>query len=136
MLTHQLTRVLHHTYTTLQHKSLVHHPLEVLKMLGLQSVGQSIILAIQETVLLLFISVNFMRRIVRQLSELLDILIHRHGPLFQILKLLLQLDKSLWNMMCTESSSEFWLVDALRILMGFHISIPPLGCRTRNLVRA
>jgi hypothetical protein len=42
------------------------------------------------------------------LSELGDVLNHRHGPLFQILKLLLlQLDNSLGNMMCTESSSEF-----------------------------
>jgi hypothetical protein len=31
---------------------------------------------------LLLISVNFMQGIVRQLSELGDILIHRHGPLF------------------------------------------------------
>jgi hypothetical protein len=37
--------------------------------------------------------------------------------------------------MCTESNSEFPLVDALESLMGFHISIPPVGCRTRELVR-
>jgi hypothetical protein len=74
--------------------------------------------------------------IVGQLSELSDVLVHRHGPLFQILKLfLLQLDHSLGNMMCTESSPEFYLVDALGLLMGFHISIPPAGCRTRELVR-
>jgi hypothetical protein len=65
-----------------------------------------------------------------------DILVHRHGLLLQILKLfLLQLDHSLGNMMCMESSSEFWLVDALGLLMGFHVSIPQVGCRTRELVR-
>jgi hypothetical protein len=56
-------------------------------------------------------------------------------PLFQILKLLLQLDNSLGNMMCMESSSELRLVDALGFLMAFHVSIPPVGCRTRKLVR-
>jgi hypothetical protein len=120
----------------LQHKSLVHHPLEVLKVSRLQSIGQSIIQAIQETFLLLLISVDLMRGIAGQLSELSDVLIHRHGLLFQILKLfLLQLDHSLRNMMCMESGSEFWLVDALGLLMGFHVSIPLVGCRTRELVR-
>jgi hypothetical protein len=77
--------------------------------------------------------VHIIWSIARQLSESGDILIHRHGPLLQILEyLLLQLDNPLGNMMCTESSSEFWLVDALRFLMGFHISIPPVGCRTRK----
>jgi hypothetical protein len=58
-----------------------------------------------------------------------------------ILKLfLLQLDHSLGNMMCMESSSEFQPVDALGLLMGFDVSIPPVGyrtrgCRTRELVR-
>jgi hypothetical protein len=70
----------------------------------------------------------------RQLSELGDILIHRYGPLFQILKLL-QLDDSLGNMMCTKSRSEFRPVDALGFIMGFHISIPPVSCRTKKFVR-
>jgi hypothetical protein len=84
----------------------------------------------------LLISVDFMRGVARQLSELGDVLVHRHGLMFQILKLLLlQLDNSLGNMMCMKSSSEFWSVDALDFLMGFHISIPPVGCRTRKLVR-
>jgi hypothetical protein len=47
----------------LQHKSLVHHPLEVLKVSSFQSIGQSIIQAIQETFLLLLISVDLMRGI-------------------------------------------------------------------------
>jgi hypothetical protein len=136
MLTHQHTLALYHTSVILQHKSIVHHHLEVLKLLDLQSIGQTIIQSIQKTVLFLLISVNFTRSIARQLSELSDILIHRHGPLFQILKLLLQLDNSLVNMMCTESSSEFWLVDALGFLMGFHVSIPPVCCRTQKLVRS
>jgi hypothetical protein len=107
MLTHQLMLALHHTSAILQHKSLVHHPLEVLKVSSLQSIGQPIIQAIQQTLMFLLISVNFMWGVARQLSELGDILIHRHGPLFQILNLLLlQLDNSLGNMMCTESSSE------------------------------
>jgi hypothetical protein len=89
MLTHQIMIVLHHTSAVLQHKSLVHHPLEVLKVSSLQSIGQSIILAIQETFLLLLISVDLLQGIAGQLSELSDVLTHRHGPLFQILKLFL-----------------------------------------------
>jgi hypothetical protein len=117
---HQLALVLHHSSVILKHKSLVHHPLEVLKVSSLKSIGQSIIQVIQETLMFLLISVDFMRGVVRQLSELGDILIHSHGPLFQILKLIiLQLDNSLGNMMCTESNSELRLVDALRFLMGY-----------------
>jgi hypothetical protein len=89
MLMHQRTLVLHHASTVLQHKSLVHHPLEVLKVSSLQSIGQSIIQAIQETFLLLLISVDLMRGISGQLGELSDVLNHRCGPLFQILKLFL-----------------------------------------------
>jgi hypothetical protein len=37
--------------------------------------------------------------------------------------------------MCMESSPKFGSVDALRLLMGLHISIPPVDCRTRELVR-
>jgi hypothetical protein len=47
------------------------------------------------------------------LSKLDDILIHRHGHLFQILELLLlQLDNPLGNMMCTENISKFKLIDS------------------------
>jgi hypothetical protein len=63
--------------------------LEVLKVSSLQSIGQPIIQAIEETLSFLLISVNFMWGVVRQLSELGDVLVHKHGPLFQILKLLL-----------------------------------------------
>jgi hypothetical protein len=89
MQTHQLTLALHHSSTIFHHKGLVHHPLEVLKVSRLQRIGQPIIQAIQETLLFLLISVNFMWGVARQLSELGDVLIHRHGPLFLILKLLL-----------------------------------------------
>jgi hypothetical protein len=74
--------VLHHTSVILQHKSLVHYPLEIIKVLGLQSIGHSIIQAIQKMVLLLLISVHFIWSIARQLSELGDVLIHSHGILF------------------------------------------------------
>jgi hypothetical protein len=89
MLMHQLTLVLHHFSVIFQHKGLVQHPLEVLKVLSLQSIGQPIIQTIQETLIFLLISVDFMWGVARQLSDLGDVLIHRHGPLFRILKLLL-----------------------------------------------
>jgi hypothetical protein len=110
--------------------------LEVLKVPGLQSIGQTIIQSIHKIILLLLIRINFLKSIAIQLSELGDILIHRYGSLSQILKLLpLPLDQSLGNMMCMESSSEFQLVDTLGFHMGFHVSIPLVGYRTRNLVR-
>jgi hypothetical protein len=136
MLMHELTVVLNHSSVILQHKGLVHHPLEVLKISGLQSIGQPIIQVVQETLMFLLISVDFIQGIMRQLSELGDVLIHRHGPLFQTLNLLLLwLDNSLGNKMCTESGSELRPADALRFLMGFHVSIPPVSCRTRMLQR-
>jgi hypothetical protein len=89
MLMHQLTLAFHHSSMILQCKGLVHHPLEVLKVPSLQSIGQPIIQVIQETLMFLLISVDFMRGVARQLSELGDLLIHRHAPLFQILELFL-----------------------------------------------
>jgi hypothetical protein len=65
MLTHQLMLVLHHTSSILQHESLVHHPLEVLKVSSLQSISQPIIQDIQETLIFLLISVDFMRGLAR-----------------------------------------------------------------------
>jgi hypothetical protein len=128
MLMHQLTLAQHHTSAVLQHKSLVHHPLEVLKVSSLQGIGQPIIQAIQETFLLLVISVDLMRGIAGQLGELSNVLIHNCGPLFQIYKLfLLQLDHALGNMMCMQSSPKFRPVDDLRLLVGFHVSISPVS---------
>jgi hypothetical protein len=89
MLMHQFTLALHHSSAIFQHKGLVHHPMKVLKVSSLQSIGQPIIQAIEETLQFLLINVDFMRGIARQLSELGDVLVHRHGPLFQILKLFL-----------------------------------------------
>jgi hypothetical protein len=75
MLMHQLMLALYHSSMILQHKGLVHHPLEVLKFSGLQSIGQPIIQVVQETLLFLLISVDFTRGITRQLSELGVVLI-------------------------------------------------------------
>jgi hypothetical protein len=97
MLMYQLILTLYHTSAVLQHKSLVHHLLEILKISGLQSIGQSIISAIQKIVLLLLMSVHFIWSIARQLSELGDVLIHSHGPLFQILELLLLQLENPWG---------------------------------------
>jgi hypothetical protein len=89
MLTHQLMFVLHHSSAVLQHKSVAHHALEIFKVLGLQIIVLSIIQSIYEAIMLLLINVNFMGSIAKQLSELGDILVHIHGSLLQILKLLL-----------------------------------------------
>jgi hypothetical protein len=57
--------VLHHSSAIFQHKGLVHHPLEVLKVSSLQSVGQPIIQAVQEALLFFLISVDFMQGVMR-----------------------------------------------------------------------
>jgi hypothetical protein len=115
----------------LQHKSLIHHPMEILKVPGLQSLGQTIIQTIQETFLLLLISMDLIESIARQLGKLGDILIHQHVTLLQILELfLLHLDHSLENMVSTESCSKLRPVDAFRFLMSFHIGIPLICCRS------
>jgi hypothetical protein len=56
-------------------------------------------------------------------------------PYFRLKLFLLHLDHSLGNMMCIENTSKFLPVDALGLLVVFHISIPSVGCRTRELVR-
>jgi hypothetical protein len=71
MLMHQLMLVLHYTSAVLQPKSIVYHPLEVLKVMS-----QSIIQTIQETFLLLLISVYLIGSIARQLGEHGDVVIH------------------------------------------------------------
>jgi hypothetical protein len=62
---HQLILELHHSSMIFQHRGLVHHPLKVLKVLSLQSIGQPIIQAISETLVFLLISVDFMWGVVR-----------------------------------------------------------------------
>jgi hypothetical protein len=131
MLMHQCTLVLHHNSTVLQHKSLVHHSLEVLKVTDLHSIGQSIIETIQEILLLFLISVHLIGSIAKHLGKLGDILIHRHGSLLQILEfLLLKLDQTLGNMVRTESGSKLRPVDTLRFLMSFYVSTPLISCRS------
>jgi hypothetical protein len=60
-----LTLALHRALTILQNKSLVHHTLEVLKVPGFQSVGETIIQPIHKTFLLLLISVYLVGSITR-----------------------------------------------------------------------
>jgi hypothetical protein len=114
----------------LQHKSLVHHSIEVLKVTD-HSIGQSIIETIQEILLLFLISVHLIGSIAKHLGKLGDILIHRHGSLLQILEfLLLKLDQTLGNMVRTESGSKLRPVDTLRFLMSFYVSTPLISCRS------
>jgi hypothetical protein len=104
--------------------------LEIIKVPSLQSIGQTIIHTIKEIFLLLLINVDLIWSIVRQLSKPGDVLIHKHQSLLHILEFLLQLDHAMGNMVSTESNSKLRPVDALRFLMSFHISIPPLGYRS------
>jgi hypothetical protein len=65
MLVFLLLLALHHTSAVIQNKGLVHDSLEVLKILGLQSISQTIIQTIQKALLLLLISVYLVGSITR-----------------------------------------------------------------------
>jgi hypothetical protein len=70
-----------------------------------------------------------------QLSEMSNILAHRHRPLLQVLKFfLLHLDNALGYMMQMECSTEFLPVSAVRLLMCINIHIPLVGWRSLKLV--
>jgi hypothetical protein len=72
-----------------------------------------------------------------KLYETSDILAHHHGSLLQILELLiLELDKTLTYMMRAESHLELIPVDGVEFFMTFYICIPPITCRSCQLVRS
>jgi hypothetical protein len=80
----------------LEHKSLVYHGLKVLEVSGFQSIIESIIQSIEETLLLLLVGMYIIWCIVGKLCKMSDILAHCHGSLLQILELLLiELDNTL-----------------------------------------
>jgi hypothetical protein len=120
----------------LEHKSLVYHGLKILEVTCFQSIGKSIIQAIEETLLLLLIGVHIIQSIAGKLRETSGILTHCHGSLLQIMELLLELDNSLRYVMRVESHLELILFDGVRFFMSFYICIPPISCRSCQLVRS
>jgi hypothetical protein len=88
-----------------------------------------------ETLLLLLISVHVVWSVARKLCETSDILAHHLGSLFQILEFLLpELDNTLRYVMRLENHLELNLVDGVGFFMGFYICIPPIRCRSYQLV--
>jgi hypothetical protein len=120
----------------LKHKSLVYHDLEILKVLGFQSIAKSIIRSIEETLLLFLIGIHVIWTVAGKLHEMSDILTHRHGSLLQILELLLELDNSMRYMMRAEGHLELIPVDGVMFFMSFYICIPPISYRAYKLVRS
>jgi hypothetical protein len=121
----------------LEHKSLVYHGLKILEVSGFQSISKSIIESIEETLLLLLIGVHIIGSVAGKLREMSDILTYRHGSLLQILELLLlKLDNSLRYVMRVESHLELIIVDSVRFFMSFYIRIPPISCRSCQLMRS
>jgi hypothetical protein len=118
-------------------KSLVYHGLKILEVSGFKCIGKSILQSIEETLLLLLIGVHIIWSVARKLREMSDILTHRHGSLLQILELfLLDLDNTLRYVMGSESHLELIPVDSVRFFMSFHICIPPISCRSYQLMRS
>jgi hypothetical protein len=101
----------------------------------LQSIGRSIVQSIKETLLLLLVSIHIIGSVAGKLCEMSHILTHHHGSLLQILELLLlELDNTLRNMMRTENHLELIPVDGVRFFLSFYICIPPISCRSCQLV--
>jgi hypothetical protein len=64
-----------------------------------------------------------------------DILTHRHGSLLQILELLLlDLDNTLRYVIRVESHLDLIPIDGVRFFMSFYICIPPISCRSYQLM--
>jgi hypothetical protein len=70
----------------LEHKGLVYHGLEILKVGCFQTIGNCIIQSIKETLLLLLVCIHVVWSIAGKLRETSDILSYRHGSLLQILE--------------------------------------------------
>jgi hypothetical protein len=120
----------------LEHKGLVYHGLEILKVRCFQTIGKCIIQSIKETLLLLLVYIHVVWSIAGNLHETSDILSYHHGSLLQILEFLLELDNTLRYVMRSKSHLELIPVDAFRFFVSFYICIPPIRCRTYKLVRS
>jgi hypothetical protein len=108
-----------------------------LEVSGFQSIGESIIQSIEETLLLLLVGIHVIWSVAGKLRETSDILAHRHGSLLQILKLLLlELDNSFRYMMRAKSHLELIPDDGVEFFMSFYICIPPISCRSYKLVQS
>jgi hypothetical protein len=120
----------------LEHKSLVYRGLKILKVSGFQSIGKSILQSIEETLLLLLVGNHIIWSIAGKLRETGDVLTHRHGSLLQILELLLELDNALRYIMRAESHLKLIPVDGVMFFMSFYICIPPISCRSCQLMQS
>jgi hypothetical protein len=129
-----LARAYQYSSSILEHKGFVYHGLEILEVTCFQSISKSIIQTIEETVLLLLLSIHIVWSVTGKLRQMSDILSHYYGSLLQILKLLLELDNTLGFVMRSESHLELIPVDAFRFFLSFYICIPPIRCRAYKLV--
>jgi hypothetical protein len=72
--------VLPHQYSSsiLEHKGLVYHSLEILKVTCFQRIGKSIIQFVKETLLLLFVVIHVIGSVAGKIREMSDILTDCH----------------------------------------------------------
>jgi hypothetical protein len=104
----------------LEHKGLVYHGLEI-----------------KDTLPLLLVGIYIIGSIAGKLCETSDILAHHHGPLLQILELLLlELDNTLGYVMRSERHLGLIPVDGVGFFISFYIGIPPIRCEDYKLVRS
>jgi hypothetical protein len=118
----------------LEYKSLVYHGLEIFKVTRFQSIGKSIIQAVEKILLLLLISIHIIESGAGKLCETSNILAHCHRSLLQIMELLLlELDNTLRYMMRSKGHLEHIPVDDVRFFISFYICILPISCGAHKL---
>jgi hypothetical protein len=96
-----------------------------------------VVQSFQEHVLLLFVSVNVFGGVSGQLNELVEVLIDQHAALPHISEfLLLNFHGVAGYIVVTETSLEPVPCDVIDICMGVTVCLPPICCRTKELVRS
>jgi hypothetical protein len=135
-MTSSFFHLLHFLEYTFNNNGLVDHVLEIDVICVEQLELNIIVQSFQEHVLLLFVSVNIFDGVSGQLNERVEVLIDRHAALPQVSEfLLLQLHGAAGYIVVTETSLKLIPCDGVDIYMGATVCLPPICCRTKQLVR-
>jgi hypothetical protein len=111
----------------LHQDGIVHHLLKILESMHHQLILDRTNQTITEMILLLCVICYIYGSIARQLDELVPVLTHRHGSLFQRKELLLlELHQALGYVVLPELIPELLPGDSVGGVMGCGVSIPPI----------
>jgi hypothetical protein len=127
--------LLHFLEFVFNNNGLVDHVLKI-GVVGVEQLELNIIIqSLQEHVLLLFINDDVFGGVSGQLNEWIEVLIHRHAAVLQISEfLLLQFHGAIGYIVVIKMSLKLVPRDGVDICMGVTICLPPICCRTKELV--